>query len=162
MFGALSVCRSRYVAGVFSAVGMLLLSCCGSLQDSGDVSTHPSLRTYPNPNLSPSQILNLTQERAGASPETWIMCNHDGIANCSLVSCREIEHSHLHSQNASSYHSVWAYISVLQFRAVFFVCSVVVLAFIVLYCRRLGLGRMGKAYWTSKTAAVSNKESLPV
>ena len=42
----------------------------GSFQDSGDVSTHPSLRPSPNP--APIQTLDLTQGRVGASPETWI------------------------------------------------------------------------------------------
>ena len=41
-----------------------------TIQDSGDKSSHPSLR--PNPNQAPTQTLDLSHERVGVSPETWI------------------------------------------------------------------------------------------
>ena len=42
----------------------------GSIQVSGDVPTHPSLRPNPNPIQAPTQTLDLTQ--VDASPESWI------------------------------------------------------------------------------------------
>ena len=113
---------------------------------------------------------SLSQFKVAAnSPEKLILWvkTHKSI----FPLCREIEHHHLHSQNTSTYHGVWAYISELQFRAIFFVCSIVVLACILLYCRRLG--RMSRAslsvwnYMSPKPAlygieVIPSNEKLPV
>ncbi|KAJ7390360.1 Ectonucleoside triphosphate diphosphohydrolase 7 [Desmophyllum pertusum] len=64
---------------------------------------------------------------------------------------REVQ---LHSQYKSSYHALWSYVSELQFRIIFLVCSVTVLAAILLYCRRIR--RM------SKTSNFWHYDSSPV
>ncbi|XP_032220507.2 ectonucleoside triphosphate diphosphohydrolase 4-like [Nematostella vectensis] len=86
---------------------------------------------------------------------------------------REIQHNHLHSQYTSGVNSYFyfaSYVSELEFRAVFVFCSIVVLAAIILYFRRLR--RMSKAtsLWShgpSKPAVYSMKlipssENIPV
>ncbi|XP_068746463.1 ectonucleoside triphosphate diphosphohydrolase 4-like [Montipora capricornis] len=64
---------------------------------------------------------------------------------------REVQ---LRSQYKSSYHAFWSYVTDLQFRIIFLVCSVTVLAAILLYCRRLR--RM------SKTSSLWQYHSSPV
>lgn len=64
---------------------------------------------------------------------------------------REVQ---LHSQYKSSYHAFWSYTSDLQFRIILLVCSITVLAAILLYCRRLR--RM------SKNSSIWHFDSSPV
>lgn len=64
---------------------------------------------------------------------------------------REVQ---LRSQYKSSYHAFWSYVTELQFRVIFLVCSVTVLAAILLYCGRLR--RM------SKTSDLWQYDSSPV
>ena len=59
-----------YESGVTCIFGPGKDRTSGSIKDSGNVSTHPSLRANPNP--APTQTLDLTQGRVGACPETWI------------------------------------------------------------------------------------------
>jgi len=64
---------------------------------------------------------------------------------------REVQ---LHSQYKSSYHAFWSYVSELQFRIIFLVCSVTVLAAILLYCRRLRRMSKTSSLWQYKSSPV--------
>ncbi|XP_020893372.1 ectonucleoside triphosphate diphosphohydrolase 4 isoform X2 [Exaiptasia diaphana] len=81
---------------------------------------------------------------------------------------REIQHNHLHSQYASSkssYHFLMSYVSEMEFRVVFVICSVVVFAAIVLFFRRLRRMHRSSTYlslWTqSPKSAVYSMELIP-
>lgn len=72
---------------------------------------------------------------------------------------REVQ---LHSQYKSSYHAFWSYASELQFRIIFLVCSVTVLAAILLYCRRLRRMSKTSSMWQYKSSPVlRNVDVLP-
>lgn len=72
---------------------------------------------------------------------------------------REVQ---LHSQYKSSYHAFWSYASELQFRIIFLVCSVTVLAAILLYCRRLRRMSKTSSLWQYKSSPVlCNVDVLP-
>lgn len=64
---------------------------------------------------------------------------------------REVQ---LHSQYKSSYHALWSYVSELQFRIIFLVCSVTVLAAILLYCRRLRRMSSTSSLWQYNSSPV--------
>ena len=59
----------RHLAAFISLVRTSELQ---TIWDSGDASTHPSLRDNLYSNPAPTQTLYLTQHRIGTSPETWI------------------------------------------------------------------------------------------
>ena len=81
-----------------------------------------------------------------------------------MFCCSQIQHSHLHSLGHVTGRSLWSYVSELEFRAVFFICSVIVLAAIVLYCRRLQ--RMSKRpsplTFTTYTSGCAYSSKQPV
>ena len=72
---------------------------------------------------------------------------------------REVQ---LHSQYKSTYHAFWSYVSDLQFRIIFLVCSVTVVAAILLYCRRLrGMSKSSSLWLYDSTPVLYNVDVIP-
>lgn len=78
---------------------------------------------------------------------------------------REVQ---LHSQYKSTYHAFWSYVSDLQFRIIFLVCSVTVVAAILLYYRRLRRMSKTSSFWLYDSTPVlynvdviSSTENIP-
>lgn len=72
---------------------------------------------------------------------------------------REVQ---LHSQYKSTYHAFWSYVSDLQFRIIFLVCSVTVVAAILLYYRRLRRMSKTSSFWLyDSTPVLYNVDVIP-